>query len=65
MSLPKRVVLPMTTLRMIANHPLSTQKKIKSLITNNILQNKNTKLEITKFDKNEENIKNYQYVKKE
>ena len=63
MSLPKRVVLSMNTLKMIANHPLSTQKNIQSLITNKILPNKNTKLEITKFDKKEETIKHNQYVK--
>ena len=57
MSLPKRVVLTMTTQRMIANHPLSTQKNIQSLITNNILSIKNTKLEITKFVKKNVDIK--------
>jgi hypothetical protein len=57
MSLPKRVVLTMTTQRMIANHPLSTQKNIQSLITNNILSIQNTKLEITKFVKKNVDIK--------
>ena len=63
MSLPKRVVLPMTTLRMIANHPLSTQKNIQSLIINKILSINNTKLEVTKVDKNEERIEHNHYVK--
>ena len=48
MSLPKRVVLTMATQRMIANHPLLTQKNIQSLITNKIISIKNTKLEIVK-----------------
>ena len=57
MSLPKRVVLTMTTQRMIDNHPLSTQKNIQSLITNNILSIKNTKLELTKFVKKNVDVK--------
>ena len=52
MSLPKRVVLTMATQRMIANHPLSTQKNIQSLISKKILSIRNTKLEITNFEKN-------------
>ena len=57
MSLPKRVVLTMATQRMIANHPLSTQKNIQSLITNKIISIKNTKLEIAKFVKKNVDIK--------
>ena len=65
MSLPKRVVLTMATQKMIANHPLSTQKNIQSLIVNKILsiKKKNTKLEVTKVDKNKEQIEHNHYVK--
>lgn len=64
MSLPKRVVLTMATQRMIANHPLSIQKNIQSLITNKILSIKNTKLEITNFEKNTKNINKTENLKK-
>ena len=60
MSLPKRVVLSMATQKMIANHPLSTQKNIQSLIVNKILSIKNTKLEV---DKNKEHVEHNHYVK--